>query len=169
MTGSPSVVGIDPGANGALAWLSVGGDLDKVDPMPTVKKVVNGRIVSRVSAVDLATLLRRYSAAIIRLAVVERVASMPGQGVASMFAFGRSSGVIEGALAMAGIEVAFVEPAVWKRSMQVTSAKVTSVARAQAIWPEMAGQLSEDGPAEAALIGLYGLRANRGKVEALSC
>lgn len=48
--------------------------------------------------------------------VMENVHAMPGQGVCSMFSFGRSAGVADGALEvlLPGIEVEYVTPQKWQ-------------------------------------------------------
>ena len=112
------ILGCDPGATGALARLTDGGDLLAVADVPIVE--VRGR--KRVSAPVLAAILREWAP---RLAVIERTGAMPGQGVSSSYAFGYSAGLIEGACAMAGIPVVFVQPAVWKRGMKVTAEGVS--------------------------------------------
>lgn len=95
----------------------------------------------------------------------EEVASMPDQGVASMFSFGRALGAVEGALAASRLPVLPVRPAQWKRAMRVPAAKDGTVARADQLLPGAAhlwrgprGGLL-DGRAEAALIALYARQA----------
>ena len=146
------VLGADPGQTGALALLTDGGDLLEVADMPTVK--VNGK--DRVSAPLLSGIFRAWAP---RLVVIERVGAMPGQGVSSMFAFGYSAGILEGAAAMAGLPVVFVQPAVWKRALKVTKDKGVCRQMAQRLWPAHAASFArvrDDGRAEAALVGFYG-------------
>ena len=56
----------------------------------------------------------------------------------------------------------YTDPTVWKPAMRVTAAKKTSLAVARARWPQSApiyfGRVKDNGRAEAALIGLHGLR-----------
>lgn len=142
----------DPGASGALARLTDGGDLLAVADMPVVE--VGGR--RRISAPLLAGILREWAP---RLAVVERVGARPNQGVSGMFAFGYGAGMIEGMCAMAGIPLVFVQPAVWKRALKVTADKGSSRLMAQRLWPAHAASFArvrDDGRAEAALIGFHG-------------
>lgn len=146
------ILGCDPGATGALARLTDGGDLLAVADVPIVE--VRGR--KRVSAPGLAALLREWAP---RLAVIEQVGTRPGEGAVGAFAFGYSAGLIEGACAMAGIPVVFVQPAVWKRGMKVTADKGSSRLMAQRLWPAHAAlfaRVKDDGRAESALIGFYG-------------
>ena len=146
------VVGIDPGAKGAFAALNNDGDLLDVVDMPSVD--VAGK--PRVSAAGVATILNDWKP---RLAVVERTGAMPGQGVSSMYAFGYSCGLVEGACAMASVPLAFVQPATWKKAMRVTADKGSSRLMAQRLWPRHAAlfaRVRDDGRAEAALIGFHG-------------
>lgn len=149
------ICGIDPGASGALALLSDAGALLEVADVPTVE--VGGK--KRISAPMLAALIRSWGPG---RAMVEAVGAMPGQGLSSTFQFGYSAGILEGALAMAGVPVSFVRPADWKRTMRVTADKGSSRLMAQRLWPDHAGhfaRVKDDGRAEAALIALYGLQA----------
>jgi len=145
------ICAVDPGISGAVAILSDGGHLVAVHDMPTV--TVSGK--QRVSAVGLADILaaRKFAHC-----YVEQVGAMPGQGVTSMFSFGRSAGVIDGVCAALGIPVTMVTPGKWKRGMQVTADKGSSRARALQLWPGLSSSFArvrDDGRAEAALIGYY--------------
>ena len=77
------IIGIDPGLSGAIAWVSEDGHLIRVADMPTVE--VNGK--KKVSPQMLVSMLEEHDD-LIRLAAIEEVGAMPGQGVTSMFNFG---------------------------------------------------------------------------------
>ena len=53
------------------------------------------------------------------IAAVEKVGAMHGQGVTSMFSFGRSLGFIEGVLSGCWISYQLVPPNVWKKSFSL--------------------------------------------------
>lgn len=57
------------------------------------------------------------------LVVVEAVHAMPGQGVTSMFTFGKGFGMILGTCGALGFTVARVGPALWKRALGLTLPK----------------------------------------------
>lgn len=97
-------VGIDPGKAGALAMLDQYGQLVQALVVPTIGKDydLNGMV---------APLL--YRAGEIRAAALEHVGAMPGQGVTSMFSFGRGLGLWEGALAALEIPYELVKPGRW--------------------------------------------------------
>jgi crossover junction endodeoxyribonuclease RuvC len=105
------VLGVDPGAVSA-AWaaydltnhlLTAVGDVPVVDRQ--VDAVAWTSVVANLQAGD-----RR-----ILTAVVERVGSMPKQGVSSTFRFGVGCGLLRGVLAALTVPIVDVSPTVWKR------------------------------------------------------
>ena len=122
-------IGVDVGNNGAIA-LVVDGVLESVVDMPVVE-IKRGRTTKRqVSAQALVGIIKEMNPT---QAAVEKVGSMPNQGVSSTFAFGRSAGVIEGVLAALGVPVTYVQPAVWAKSMNKGYGKDASRHRAMEI------------------------------------
>lgn len=105
------VIGIDPGASGAIALL-VNGVLVSVHDMPTVTVERNKSQKRQVCPAGLSMLMQQLNP---HKAIVEKVGAMPGQGVSSMFSFGRSVGIIEGVLAARQIPVTFVTPQAWQK------------------------------------------------------
>lgn len=153
------IIGIDPGAGGAVAILEKDGRLVQVFDMPSVEVVVGGKAKKRVSPEMLAAELRLYNVAG-TIAVIEQVGAMPGQGVSSMFAFGEAFGLAKGVLAGLSIPVQTVTPGKWKKALNLNAGKDGARAKAAALWPDMAGEfrrVKDDGKAEAALIGHWGL------------
>ena len=86
----PAYCGIDPGLTGAIALVNPDGTLHSVEDMPTQARGY-GRVRHEVDAAGLLHLLR-VEAGAIAFALVERVGARPGQGVASMFSLGHSTG-----------------------------------------------------------------------------
>lgn len=165
------VLGIDPGATGALVLLR--GDRISVCDMPFVliqrgmrkekgsnKKVP--RYVKHTDAAMLAGIIKMYRP---DHAWVEKVHSMPKQGVSSTFAFGRCVGVIEGVLAGLGIPMSFVTPQAWQKELKlIKKGKGATRQRASELWPYKAKAFrlaKHDGRADAAMIGRYGRRQLR--------
>ena len=91
------ILGIDPGLGGALAFLDDAGGIDVID-MPTLQ-LFRGRRKRR--ELDLSALARLIDdrATSIGHAFIELASARPGQGVASMFNFGRTYGATLGILA----------------------------------------------------------------------
>lgn len=147
------IVGVDPGLSGAIALLDVDGNLVDVYDMPVVDGHISAAILA--SYEGWRTTPTRFHA------VVEDVHAMPGQGVTSMFTFGRGVGVIEGTFGALGVPVTRVTPQKWKRSFGLGKDKGESRRRALELWPAHASKFArvkDDGRAEAALIGLWYVR-----------
>ena len=100
--------GIDPGLTGAIALVNADGSLFAVEDMP-VQARGSGRVRHEVDAAGLLHLLRPHAGAI-AFGLVERVGARPGQGVASMFSLGHSTGVLDGVLGALGIPHQVVTP-----------------------------------------------------------
>jgi len=159
------ILGVDPGAHGALAVMTDEGHLIAAFDMPSIEVKVGKTKRTRIATADLVAQLRTYS---IDQAYVERVGAMPGQGSASMFSFGQAAGLIEGVLVALGIPVTFITPVSWKRAMQVPSDKGACRQRAMQLFPQSSDlfkRVKDDGRAEAAILALYGLR-HSGKIAA---
>lgn len=152
------ILGVDPGASGALVVLDTQHEALTVFDMPTVEIKRGTRMVRQVSAQLVTDLLDCQK---IDHAYVEKVGAMPGQGVASMFAFGRASGVIEGVLAALRIPTTYVTPQEWQKAMRIVDGKDGSRNRAAQLWPAQTGYFArkkDDGRSDAALIAAYGAK-----------
>ena len=149
------VIGIDPGASGAIAAVTDTGRLLAAEDMPVVDK--------QVSAPLLRDVLRSMGIADgydIRLVVIERVHSMPKQGVASSFKFGHAYGVALGVVGGLGYRSMLVTPQAWKKAMGATADKDRTRRLAIERWPEQADLFKlkkHDGRAEAALMAAHGI------------
>jgi crossover junction endodeoxyribonuclease RuvC len=151
-------IGIDPGLSGAIAILST--ESLKIFDMPTMTVERNGKAKRQVSASELAEMLYLYSGRDCHV-YCERVSAMAGQGVTSVFSFGRSFGMIEGILAAFKMPVTFVPPATWVKAVGRGQGKDASRARAMELFPSDQDQfkrVKDDGRADAALIAHWGSR-----------
>ena len=158
------IVGVDPGARGALAIMSVDGQLLRLIDMPVVEVKVGKAMKTRVSPELLAHELRAYMGE--AHAWVEQVTAMPGQGVSSMFSFGRSLGVAEGVLAGNGLSLRYVSPAKWKKALGLSADKGVSRRRAIELWPDHRKafeRVKDDGRAEAALLAWWWWKREAGR------
>jgi crossover junction endodeoxyribonuclease RuvC len=143
-------MGIDPGAGGALALLD-GDRLIHAADMPTI--MVKGR--AKVMPSGVVDLVVNWKPDQI---VLEDVAAMPGQGVTSMFSFGRGVGILEGVIAALGYPLVMVRPATWKRAAGVPADKDAARLMATRLWPDHANLFArkkDDGRAEAALLARW--------------
>jgi hypothetical protein len=149
-------LGVDPGLSGAIAfYFPTAPDRVAAEDMPVAAGLV-----------DCATLAARIRQMRPDLAVVERVASRPGQGVASTFKFGAAYGAILGVLGALQIRTVLVTPTTWKKHFALSSDKEQSRAlalRTFAKSPEHFARKKDDGRAEAALLALYGANFEGGR------
>ncbi len=150
------ILGIDPGQSGgaAIVEFDTSGQpsLASYMRMPIIqegkRKLVDTRALT-------AGLLYPDQ---VTMVVIERVNSMPRQGVASSFTFGRHTGAVEGwALAM-GKPVHWASPSTWKRALGLSSDKRASLDLARLHFGNIEnlwGVLANDGIAEAALMCIW--------------
>ena len=154
-------VGIDPGLSGAIARLDgVSGEV-RIEDVPTFEIKRNGKAKREIDYHSLARILDDMTKEPGTRIVIELVSSMPGQGVSSVFAFGKAFGVLIGVSAATFCPIEFVSPAKWKREMGVTASKDGSRAKASMMFPrysDMWRRAKDDGRAEALLIALYASR-----------
>jgi crossover junction endodeoxyribonuclease RuvC len=148
-------IGIDPGLNGAIAFLDIDdGHLSIVD-MPTFEVKRNNKVKREVSPSGVA---HELTVASVRGVVLERVGAMPGQGITSVFSFGRSVGIIEGILAAYEMPVDIVTPQAWQKAAGVRGGKDGSRLRACELFPNYAtlfARKKDDGRADAACMAWY--------------
>jgi len=153
-------IGIDPGVSGAIAILAPDGVTFFDMPVLEVKKK------QTLDYAGLAGILRPFSGCGAFVAV-ELVGSMPGQGVSSTFAFGRSYGAVLATLATLEIPYELVTPPVWKRAFRLVGCeKDESRAAALRLFPQCASDLrlkKHHGRADALLMAEY-LRRQEVKV-----
>ena len=172
------IVGIDPGISGAIGVLGENCSLVEVFDMPTVltNKSSNRQMVN---AYELAKRLRTHvvNAPAGMVAVIENVQAMPsipgvngerrGMGSASAFAFGKSYGIIVGALAALGVSLELVTPTRWKSHFQLTRDKDQARELAQRLWPQAElGLKRHHNRAEALLVARYYSHCRASEVDA---
>lgn len=145
------VIGIDPGATGAIVMLEDGTPIEWEEmPVMTVGKT------TRVNASALSFFLAQTEA---HHTYVEAVHSMPKQGVASSFNFGHNVGTIMGVLGALGMPHTLVTPVFWKKAAGLIGTdKDAARVRAIQLWPQWS-ELHKKGKgqalADAALIAKF--------------
>lgn len=159
---STMIIGVDPGASGALVALLDGQPVEWLH-MPTLARGtqtrVNGAQV-RAWLIDRAAQAGGWAKI---HCYIEAVSAMPGQGTRSMFSFGHAAGMLEGVIQASGLSHTFVTPQSWKKRAGIATGADKDAARSRAIelWPEWRA-LDAKGKgqalADAALIALYGSR-----------
>lgn len=145
-----TVIGIDPGKSGGIAWIQDGKPC--VEKMPDTAKDL-WQLVESISQV----FCQLYYKKIDCKAYIEQVHSSPQMGVVSAFTFGQGFGQLEMALTAAGIPFERVRPQVWQKAMgcMTKGDKNVSKAKAQELFPTMKVTHST---ADALLIAEYGRR-----------
>lgn len=142
-------LGLDPGASGALAWVNERGEHPGWVPLDDGWSEVSATVLGLGADWHL-------------VAVLERVAAMPGQGVSSTFKFGASFGGCEALLACRGVPYELVTPSVWQQAMGCRSGgdKNVTKAAAQRLFP---GVKVTHRNADALLIAEYCRRLHAGR------
>jgi len=147
------IAGIDPGMTGAMVILFP----DNSTIVHRVPLMTKGKTQPAWATWHTLWTGALYDTSMI---VIEQVGSMPRQGIASAFNFGRSYGFVHAVASSAGMPVHFVTPAVWKREMGLLKAdKNASREEARRLMPSIAPEVArvkDDGVAEAALLAYYG-------------
>lgn len=146
------ILGIDPGVNGALAFMARG-RVQTFD-MPVFK----GKKGQDYDEGSLARLLDARSPDI-EFAVLERQWARPTDGGPQAFKVGVGFGTLRMLLASNFIPYLLVTPQAWKRFMGITAGKDEARALASQRFPQDADQWrlkKHDGRAEAALLADYG-------------
>jgi len=174
------VGGVDPGAKGAICTFDLETGRLRMYDMPNahidVGRGRNARARNVTSAVKLGAMVAGFDPQP-DVMWLEDVAARPGQGVSSMFTFGRAVGVVEGVMGALAIPVFHVQPRVWMKEFGVIGKSALhdgSAGRrpnsryvASAAFPEYADlfqRVKDDGRADAALIALYGAKHANGQV-----
>ena len=142
-------IGIDPGAKGGYAWIWD----DTIRAMPWDDEFF---------VQDMKCLVATKERI---MAAVEKVGAVHGNGIVSMFNFGKNAGYIEGVLSALGIPYQLVPPAKWKKEFSLIGKdKQASIITCRKLFPELDLKRTErcrtdsDGLAESTLLACYAMR-----------
>lgn len=155
------IIGIDPGLTGAIACLSgATAALIGIDDMPVMMSGKgDAKVKNKVNGAAVARIIRGFNVPLDEVTVyLEHVSAFKDQGVAGVFSFGHSFGIIEGVVAALGLPLILVRPAVWKKTFGLLKQE-KDVARTYAInlYPSAPLERKKDcGRADAILIARYG-------------
>ena len=152
-----AVIGIEPGVQGGIAVLS-GSELIFTARCPRIK--MNG--TWEYDPGEMAKILRTHKH-LNPIVYLEKVHSMPKQGVRSMFNFGKGFGMWIAMAAAFEMPLQLVTPQVWKKKILANTdkSKGAAILKAKQLFPNVdlkPGRLikDHDGIAEAICIALYG-------------
>lgn len=126
-------MGIDPGQNGSIAFIPERGDSWAVK-MPDTLADLWDELNPNCGRGD-----EMFGGHTSVHCCLESVHSMPGQGVASSFKFGRGFGTLEMALTAAKIPFTYVTPQKWQKALECLTKgnKNVSKAKAQQLFPHL--------------------------------
>lgn len=153
------IVGIDPGATGAIA-LFFDCDVFHIHDMPVDVVKVGKTMRKRVNPWTIAAMFRHWDPRAVHV-FKEKVGPSFKDGPAGAFAFGAADMAVTMACAAFNLPFTEVEPELWKRVMGCPTDKGLARRRACQLLPEHAAsfaRVKDDGRAEAAMIGLYGVQ-----------
>ena len=142
-------IGIDPGKSGAMALM---GDDGNITVIPFDERRYLGHLK-----------ILAHPPCDVK-ACVEHVGAMPGQGVTSMFNFGKGFGWLLGVLEACNIPYELVRPQKWKKEFSITGGKNSSIEVCRRLFPEVSllpttrCRKDSDGMAEALLMAEYARR-----------
>lgn len=111
------VLGIDPGAEGALALLREDGSIIRVVDMPCVQIRIGKTEKARVDPAGVVVKIRDLNPDHVCL---EQVGAMQHDSPFAAFTFGHSAGIVAGVVAALGLPVTFVRPQAWRKAMGVS-------------------------------------------------
>jgi crossover junction endodeoxyribonuclease RuvC len=162
------ILGIDPGLTGGIVIFDGKRILEK-HIIPIIKESRNGKIKNEIDLKSLNTIIltaKSYNPK----CFLEKVGAMPGQGVSSMFAFGKGFGILIGMLTAHEIETTLVPPQKWTAlihkpySHTSMESKEKSKLIAKNIFPNedflatSKSKIPHAGLVDAALIAVYGYK-----------
>ena len=144
-----TIIGVDPGANGGIAWITDGKAC--VEKMPDTLQDLWDLIRDITNHPRSSLDGRNYKA------YIEQVHSSPQMGVKSAFTFGNGFGHLEMALTAAGIPFERVRPQVWQKALgcMTKGNKNVSKSKAQELFPD---RKVTHATADALLIAYYGTK-----------
>lgn len=141
------ILGVDPGASGALAFF-------RPDRPAEIEVYDTPLADKQVDAAELARIIRASGAT---EAIIERVSAMPKQGVSSTFKFGMSYGAVLAAVGVLGLPLRQETPGRWKKHFRLTADKEQARGLAIRTWPASPDfrRKKDHGRAEAALLARF--------------
>lgn len=177
---SKCIIGIDPGAQGAVAQI-VDGKVLALKPFPLLK---DGSMDSDKLLDTLCGMMSHECDLESNTEVwIEDVHSIQGSSAASNFSFGRNVGELHAVLKILNVNMNMVQPKVWQKEIwdgyelikkssktgktMVNDTKAMSISIAQDLYPDVdlrrtkRSRTPNDGMSDALLIAEYGRRVNK--------
>lgn len=166
-------IGIDPGQKGGIVAITDNRKVIVSEVMPTI----GGKEIDAPGLREILYSLKCQATEqnVPITAFLEKVRARPGQGVVSMFTFGRGLGIVEGVIAGLQIPSQQVIPGTWVKEMHEgldlrLNPKARSLLVVRRLYPNLnllattKSKNMHDGLIDAALIATYGMRKLKGGV-----
>lgn len=155
MTRHAAVVGVDPGLQGAIAFVRLDMGDASVHDLPVLDRKIDIFALSEM----LEQVRERFD---LRLCLIESAMILPRQNAISGLTVGRNYGRLAGCIELARVPLQEVTPATWKRQLfgvkktgvDRKAIKEAAISKARMMFPHLAHSLlkSKDGRAEALLL-----------------
>lgn len=160
-------VGIDPGMQGGICILSSEQN-PRVMPMPLLGGEIDVKGVQRL-LLDLGGMEFHPPQVVVS---IEKAQAMPGQGVTSMFSYGKGFGALCAVVQCVGLRLELVTPQSWKKHVLAGTPKdkdaavdyVTRAFPAVSLLASARSRKPHDGIADAVCIAEFGWRVYLGQV-----
>lgn len=159
------ILGVDPGVNGGLVFMSVAGQIMSYNKMP--------KLASKEQDLGATLQLLKKARSDILMVVMEKVGSTFIGGKKQNFGFGRNVGQLEGLFTGMGLGFELVLPKTWQKVMhdganKALTAKERSKLVAKRLWPSCDFLNDHDGVIDAALIAEYGRKTTAFRLQEAS-
>jgi hypothetical protein len=104
------IIGIDPGANGAITCIDETGKVESIKVMPKISSDFDGNQFNKI--------LENYdSTQDIKCVYIEDVHAIFGSAAKATFTFGKICGIIEGIIIAHHLPYIYVQPKAWQKEM----------------------------------------------------
>jgi len=166
------IVGVDPGINGGLCFMT-DGVVNAVVKTPTYAYTVgSGKKLKKKKMLDaeiVGELIKKFNP---HAVYIEKVGGMPGQGITSTFNFGFVTGMVHGICGALKIKVTTVRPQEWKKVILENEDhdKDAAIGFCQQNFPDVnllptkRSTEPHDGMAESICIAIFGLKNEINKI-----
>lgn len=158
-------LGIDPGKKGGFAFIKDDKEFAFIKEYKAESySWDDAKFVQLCNAIHREAMTRKLANPMRISCCLEKVGAMPGQGVTSMFSFGKSAGFIEGVLQACEIPYQLITPQKWKKEFMLNSSKQKSCEVCRKLFPTVnlkrtpRCRIDDDGMAEALLMAEYARR-----------
>ena len=114
------IIGIDPGANGAITCMDETGKVEFIKVMPKIAGIFDGKefnnIIQEIFK-EADNLIKEISCRRNVIVYIEDVHAIFGSAAKATFTFGKTCGIIEGIIIANNLSYVYVQPKIWQKEM----------------------------------------------------